>query len=184
MDYFKQVTIMSATNLFEAATNALKVQPSLEKVIIMKQTPRYDPRDVDPFGLKPSLSLLFNNTLGSLWLDSPLKEKLFVGDHNIECNGAIREARYRQTRSGRYDGIHLYGSSGRKAYTNSVLNILRLAQVTSPDFHGPCEQFRYQTRQIRANNRQTGRVNQNKVTAFSVPTHNRFTPLINNQGNW
>ena len=104
-------------------------------------------------GLKPSLSLFFNNTLGSLWMDSPLKHKLLVGDHNIECNGAIREARYRHTKTGRYDGIHIYGSSGRKAYTNSVLNILRLAKVTSQDFHGPCEQFRFQTRQTRANNK-------------------------------
>ena len=193
MEYYKQVAIISANNLFEAATNAIKAKPSLEKVIIMKQIPRYDPHDVDPLGLKPSLSLLFNNTLGSLWLDSPLRHKLFVGDHNIECNGAIREARYRHTRTGRFDGIHLYGSSGRKAYTNSVLNILKLAQVTSPDFHGPCEQFRHQNRQIRANNKQTGsrhaksltgRVKQSQQTVFSVPTQNRFSPLSQNQGNW
>ena len=153
MEYFRQVTIMSANNLFEAATNAVKTNPELEKVIIMKQIPRYDLPSVDPLGLKPSLSLLFNNILGSQWMDSPLKHKLFVGDHNIECNGAIREARYRHTKTGRYDWIHLYGSSGRKAYTNSVLNILRLAKVTSQDFHGPCEQFRFQTRQTRANNK-------------------------------
>ena len=184
MEYFKQVAIMSANNLFKAATNAVEAEPGLEKVVIMKQIPRYDPKDVDPLGLKPSLSLLFNNTLGSLWLDSPLKHKLFVGDHTIECNGAIREARYRETKTGRYDGIHLYGSSGRKAYTNSVLNILRLAKITSTDFHGPCEQFRYQNRQSRTNYRQGGRAKQSQQSVFTVPTHNRFTPLLKNQGNW
>ena len=186
MDYFRQITVMSANNIFQAATNAVRSKPYLRKVIIMKQIPRYDPLDVDPLGLKPSLSLLFNNTLSNLWLESPMKDKLFVGDHNIECSGAIREARYRHTKTGRFDGIHLYGSSGRKAYTNSVLDILRRANVTSPDFHGPCEQFRYQTRQTRTNNIQAGRVRQRqpvRQSVFTVPTYNRFETLYS-QGNW
>ena len=32
--------------------------------------------------------------------------------------------RYTDERTGRRDGVHLYGSSGRNAYTKSVLNIL------------------------------------------------------------
>ena len=103
MEYYRQVAIMSATNLFQAGTNALEANKDLRKVIIMKQIPRYDPMDVDPLSLKASLSLLFNNTLTSLWMESPLKERLFIGNHNIECNGAIREARYRHTKSGRFD---------------------------------------------------------------------------------
>ena len=43
IDYFKQETVKSATNLFAAATNAIQEQPTLKKVIIMKQIPRYDP---------------------------------------------------------------------------------------------------------------------------------------------
>ena len=57
---------------------------------------------------------------------------IHVGTHNIECIGAIKEARYRHTRSGKFDGIHLLGSSGHKAFTLSVLNILRAAKVTTP----------------------------------------------------
>ena len=120
MEYFRQETIMSATNLFQAGVNALRIQPTLAKVVIMKQIPRYDPSDVDPMSLKASLALLFNNTLANLWMESPDKHRLFIGNHNIECNGAIRESRYRHTKSGRYDGIHLHGSSGAKAYTLSV----------------------------------------------------------------
>ena len=115
-----------------------------------------------------------------------MKDKMFVGDHNIECSGAIREARYRHTKSGRFDGIHLYGSSGRKAYTNSVLDILRRAKVTSADFHGPCDQFRYQARQSRTSNGQASRPRQRqpvRQSVFTVPTHNRFESLYN-QGNW
>ena len=79
----------------------------------MKQIPRYDPSHVDPLSLKPTLSILFNNTLTELWMESPYKQKIYVGNHNIECTGAIKESRYRHTKSGKYDGIHLYGSSGK-----------------------------------------------------------------------
>ena len=67
-EYFKQETVMSAHNLFNAAVNGLKVQPTLNKIVIMKQVPRYDPANVDPLGLKPSLALLFNNTITGLWM--------------------------------------------------------------------------------------------------------------------
>ena len=182
---------MSATNVFNAGINALKTQPTLSKVIIMKQIPRYDPSDVDPLSLKPSLSLLFNNTMTNLWMESPYKEQIFIGNHNIECNGAIREARYRQTKSGKCDYIHLWGSSGSKTYTLSVLHILRAANVTSSEQHflQACAQYKYQKRN---NMRQTTKSNGRNFTSRKqarhnpppVPTHNRFNGLRDmDQGN-
>ena len=105
MEYFRQETVISAKNLFSAAVNALKVQPTLSKVVIMKQIPSHDPSHVDPLALKPTLSILFNNTLTDLWMESPHKDKIFVGNHNIECTGAIQESRYRQTKSGNTECI-------------------------------------------------------------------------------
>ena len=84
MEYFRQEAIMSATNLFQAGLNALQENPRLRKVIIMKQIPRYDQSNVDPLSLKPSLSILFNNTLTNLWMESPFKERMFIGNHNID----------------------------------------------------------------------------------------------------
>ena len=158
----------------------------------MKHTPRYDPQVTDPLSLKPALSQMFNNLLTELWMSSPLKDRMVIGGHNIECSGAIRESRYRESRTGRFDGIHPYGSSGRKAYTRSVLNILEAANITSPDYHGPCAQFIHQNRQIRANRGQRGNsfgaknirdkyVHTQKV--FNIPTHNRYEALYT-QGNW
>ena len=43
VEYFKQETISSAKYLFNAATNALKVQPKLRRVVIMKQIPGMPP---------------------------------------------------------------------------------------------------------------------------------------------
>ena len=112
----------------------------------MKQTSRYDPLDVDPLSLRPALSQLFNNTLVEEWMNSPMREKIFIGTHNIECSGSIQAARYRHTKSGRFDGLHLYGSSGSKSYTNSVLNILQSASLLSEEyvFHRSCPQARRQ----------------------------------------
>ena len=38
MEYFRQITVMSANNIFQAATNAVRSKPYLRKVIIMKCT--------------------------------------------------------------------------------------------------------------------------------------------------
>ena len=197
LEYFKQETVLSARNLFTSAENALSAQPSLNTVVIMKQIPRYDPPKVDPLCLKPALSQLYNNTITELWMNSPLKNRIVIGNHNIECTGAIKEARYRETKSGRFDGIHLYGSSGRKTYTLSVLNILKAAQLTSSefDYHQSCAQYKYQTRQMRYQHGQNNVCKQTQDTdirpvyrqqrGYTVPITNRFNTLSNlNQGNW
>ena len=193
IEYFKQETIQSARNLFTAGVNALSAQPSLKRLLIMKQIPRYDPPSIDPLCLKPALSQLFNNTLADLWIGCPLKNQIFLGNHNIDCFGAIKEARYRETKSGKFDGIHLFGSSGRKTYTLSVLNILKLAELISSDFayHQSCAQYKYQNRQVRQENGQgNGRQTRDKDirrqnTGYSVPTNNRFDRLSElNQGNF
>ena len=201
LEYYRQEAIMSATNIFNAGVNALKSQPSLGKVVIMKHIPRYDPTDVDPMSLKPSLSLLFNNTMTNLWMESPYKQKMFVGNHEIECTGAIRESRYCHTKSGRYDGIHLYGNSGSKAYTLSVLSILRAAHVTSSehDFHLSCAQYKYQNRQkngnhsnekgnhwqrVKSNDRKYSGRKHYQPKIAPVPTSSRFARLSDlDQGN-
>ena len=199
MEYFRQEAVISAKNLFQTAVNALSGFSTLEKVVVMKQTPRYDPINVDPLSLKPALAELYNNTLTQEWMDCDIKDKIYIGNHNIDCNGAIREARYRETRTGRFDGIHLYGSSGRKAYTKSVLNILKDAQVTTEEYnyHQDCPQYRYQHRQDRHTNYRTHNTVQqftlpvynrnlsNKMPVFSLPTENRFAALSRkSQGNW
>ena len=165
----------------------------------MKQDPRYDPSHVDPMGLKPTLSMLFNSTVTDLWMDSPDKDRIFIGNHDIECTGAIKESRYRETKSVKYDEIHLYGSSGSKSYTMSVLNILKAANVTSTDYnsHQSGTQFLHtvQNRRNSRNRRQANRSgnqkhnntqhNQNirqqtyanvaRDNVYTVPTNNRFS---------
>ena len=163
----------------------------------MKQIPRYDPDEVDPFSLKPALSQLYNNTLTDEWMNCEYKDRIMIGTHNIECSGAIQQARYRETRSGKFDGIHMFGPSGRKFYTLSVLNIFKNCKFLSTEYeyHQNCPQHRYQESQrIQSNNnRISGRTNYkkgsyqmaanqkiehristNQVPEFSLPTKNHF----------
>ena len=156
----------------------------------MKQTPRYDPANVDPLSIKPALAELYNNTITEQWMDSQFKDRIIIGNHNIDCTGSIRESRYRVTKTGKFDGLHLWGNSGCKAYTNSVINILKFAQLTSPayDDHQTCPQYMYQQQHRYRQRTQTGRrgnIDTRSVqTEFSVPMKNRFESLSGlNQGN-
>ena len=133
----------------------------MKKVVIMEQIPRYDPSNIDPFSEKASLSSLFNETLPNLWIKSSHKSRIFIGSHNLECNGLTRHQTYGYPGSTFYDGIHLNGSGGRKAYTESVLNILNNAQITSCFLSKP-------------------RVPQ---PSFTLPIANRFSVLSSDQGN-
>ena len=157
----------------------------------MKQIPRYDRPDLDPLAIKQALSQIFNNTLTDLWLSSAFKQQIFVGNHNIECSGGIRVSRYRNVQTGAYDGIRLYGSSGKKAYTQSVLNILKEAGLTENDFdHKNCFQTKYQSKQRFFNNKiwPLDRDIRKPILSkeqFSIPLKNRFASFSGEvQGNY
>ena len=200
LEYFKQEVVMSAQHLFSSAVNALQTHPTLKKVIIMNLTPRTTVAAADPLSLKPALVLLFNNTLRGAWMECSLKERLVIGAHNLECSGGVHEARYRDIKTGKYDGVHLYGPSGRKAFSVSVLNILKNAgivngAVSGQQFYSNIVQFRYQQRKQTykagdnfeesrtygdATNDKDIRKQKHEAQyqqVYSVPTYNRFANL-------
>ena len=182
-EYFKEQATTSATNLFSSATNAAVNHPGLKKIIIFKQTPRFDITTTTKPGLKQNLSNLFNDTLDELAANSDFKDKIVIGNHDLDCSGGVLLARYKDNRTGKFDGVHMYGPSGQKAYTNSVMKILSSAQLVlsiPPKYyeeydHKHCAQTRYQARQ-RQNTKQ-GMNMSNNVYQYTVPTRNRFTQL-------
>ena len=191
-EYFKQEVIISATNLFTHVCNVLKSDPHLKKVILMKQIPRYDHASNDPHAIKAALSQLYNDTLMQLWLASPLKDRLTIGSHRLECSGGVRESRYRFRN--KFDGVHMFGQSDRKAYTESVLRIIRDAgHIKSPppsyfrryhkteDEAKPTTQGRYNcpTQDTDWKNDQDVRHKIKGKTIFksTVPTSNRFSSM-------
>ena len=77
------------------AISAANNYPNLKKVIILKQIPCLDDKSSTPPGVKPKLSEMFNSNLDKLWTDCPIKKRVMIGNHNLDCTGGIREARYR-----------------------------------------------------------------------------------------
>ena len=80
---FKETVIRSSTKLFTLAEAALHTNPSLEKVIILRRPPRFDPVVSDPMELKPQLSKLGDAVIFDLWCESRFKDRIFLGDHQI-----------------------------------------------------------------------------------------------------
>ena len=131
---------LSGQNMFRLAERYLDENPSLKKVVIMEHPPRFDLPDVDPHSVKPNLAKLANIHLGQLWLNSSMKEKIFIGRHSLESPGAgaAHFRRYQSSFTGRYDGVHLYGLTAHTDYTNSVKTILSLAlPISQPNYLAP-----------------------------------------------
>ena len=177
-DFYKQRVIQSSRDMFSLAIASLEQNANLRKVIIMEHPPRFDSRNVDPISLKPSLRTLANTTLYQLMDNcSSMKDKIFIGSHSLECAGigATYQARYLDQHTGRYDGVHLYGQSGRRDYTDSVKTMFMLGLPensswntnTSKDDHRNCPQAQYQ----RSHNQ-------------PLNLKNRFSVFNSNQGNY
>ena len=182
-EYFQQKVVVSSQNMFSLAKQSLEQNPSLRKVILMEHPPRFDAKEIDPTSLKSKLARLANATLSQLWLNSHLKDKIIIGRHSLESTGFGDQhlARYRNTRTGRYDGIHFYGPSGCTDYTNSVKTILMLAlseinQTKSSKESGPAQSNNHsyfqQTRYQNKPNYQP-----------TVKTANMFSVFNSNLGN-
>ena len=156
---YQHYVLTSCQNMFTTAQRALEEHPNLKKVVIMEHAPRYDEKDIDPLGLKPELSKYANSVYNQLWLDSHLKNKISVGRHSLnEISDESYDDIFRNPKSGRHDGVHLYGQTGCTDYTNSVMTILMLAKseqnlgVGKTGNHSNCPQAKYQENAIQTQN--------------------------------
>ena len=134
IENLKSEVVDSARSVFQTAENAIENNSSLKKVILMNHLPRFDTASSDPLQLKPSLSILFNNTINDLKTFSHLKERIFVGNHDIDCSGSNLNDIFCDPSTGRLDGVQLHGWRGRKVYTQSVINILKASRLISYQF--------------------------------------------------
>ena len=129
---FKEKVFAASKKMFNLAECALQTYPCLEKVIILKKPPRFDPKDVDPMELKPQLSKLGNSILFELWCNSNFKGKIIIGDHQIpHLLDDSHHQVYGHPDLDHYDGLHLHGPDGRAAFQKSILNILKTAGLVS-----------------------------------------------------
>ena len=186
---YQQKVLISCQNMFNAAKNSLQAFPSLKQVILMEHAQRYDSEDIDPIRLKTALVKYANNVLNQLWLDSPLKNKICIGNHSLEngSSGSTHDEMFMNVKTGNYDGVHHYGIRGNTCYTKSVSIILQKNlknhqndqhERSSPQyFHQQeCPQAVHQKKQIYQNGKQT-------KYHPSVKNVNRFSVFNSNLGN-
>ena len=175
-EVYKQSVVMSCRNIFTAAENALRSSSKLSKVMILEHPPRFDLPEVDPLGLKPQLANYANMMFAQLWLASPLKEKINIGRHNLDCSQDKFIEKFMDERTNKFDGVHMYGWNGRQAYTSSLIHIMKSAMSSKPSApdHKSCPQSRYQK-----SSKKTTFSQQPQSNYYSVPVKNKFDILGN-----
>ena len=119
--YVEQKALDSSYNMIKIAESALRDSPYLKQVILNERVPRYD-------NLK-QLSENANKELYQLREASVYKDKIHIGKHTLECEGELRNSRYGYPSEKCYDAIHLRGRTGKKSYTESILNIFSEAGI-------------------------------------------------------
>jgi hypothetical protein len=120
-----QSMIVSCQNMFTTAQNALKTNPMLQKVVIMEHAPRFDATSVDPLGIKPLLAKFANATLSQLWFTSPFKNRIQIGHHKLDYLYDNVEEHFKDSHKQRFDGVHMYSYVGKRAYTDSIVQIVK-----------------------------------------------------------
>ena len=154
-------------------------------MILIGHPPRYDhKRRVD-------LAILANTILQHLCSLSPLKGKVCFGLHDLFSYGIghTHMKRFRDIVTGDYDGIHMWGPTGRKDYTNSFIKILyksipKLSTYAEKVATGqnPHHWKEVKTTQVKAGLKQKMPLDKKTHQTNYVHTQNRFQPLA--QGNF
>ena len=162
--------------MVSVAENAVLKNPNLEKVVVMEHIPRFDTSEKDPTGLKPNLAKYANQTLGQMCQSSAFKDKITLGKHNLDCDIARLVTRYRDDRTGQYDGIHMHGKEGLNAHTDSISHILE-SVLNIPFTHTSCAQAKFQKRQNMKSQNQHSHMN--NMNMYGVSVSNKYAVLGN-----
>ena len=134
--FFKDEILTANQKMFSLAESALHSYPSLQKVIILRRPPRFDPITTDPLELKPQLSRLGDAILFDIWCNSPFKNQITIGDHTIPHHLDENHLKiFGNPELNHYDGLHMYGPDGRKVFMASILTILKSAGIPITNNH-------------------------------------------------
>ena len=158
--WFEQDVHQSCQNMFSIAQTALKSHPKMKKIIILEHAPRFDCKDIDPLSLKSKLARFANKTFQELWLASPHKKSIQIGKLNMECSDDLVEARYRDEINGRFDGVHMYGVFGKRAFTRNLIRVINTDTTNYQTKSGyyrvsPKDDTQFSEREIGAKQNQT-----------------------------
>ena len=128
MKEMKKEVSESAAKMIEVAENLVKVNPSLEKVVLVDCIPRFNHESSHRCGLKSKLARYSNDVQRQIASESEFNDKMIIGNHTMNCNPET----YGDKNLPYFDGIHMNGRKGTETYTKSLANILsRVIQVNN-----------------------------------------------------
>ena len=78
--------------------------------------------------MKPKLAQYSNKVQREFAAQCELKEKIYIGSHDITANADT----FGRKDHAKFDGIHMYGHSGCKEFTASLVNILSNVLAIQP----------------------------------------------------
>ena len=150
----------SALNSLAVVEQALRVNPSLKKVVILEHLPRADSDYLN------DLSKHSNSVLREAATASNLKDQIVIASsEHLECTNEQKTIdMFGAKDSPRSDGIHLVGDYGRQLYTDFVLVSMKSANLTKTT--------------LRPKTRKAPR-RQQEEPSTNWTTNNRFGPLLN-----
>ena len=178
----KVETMASVHNMVEATNYALETG-QVKQVVLMQHAPRWDTPKDDPYGAKPQLAELANDTLRRMVDESGYSGRIMVGiQTGLQVEGRARADmmtnngdnwRSRNVKNGKFDGVHYYSRQGQEALTASMLEVLRQAGLVRQPRAPPAQAPQ------RADNEwhvvgQGPRRSAPAPAHFEIPLYNRF----------
>ena len=181
---WKEKVRISRTKMFNLAQSSLKNNKSLQRVIIIKSLPRYEPKNVDTNSIKSNLNQFGNSIYNNLWMESGCPSNIIIKDQHMDCQGPLREKRFGNPGQIGSDGkvcgmIHMRGRLAVRHFTNSYIRIL--SECLHPQDNYKSDNYQHQ----RGNHgyRQTqGRQNHSRGQAQHREGHGRQNGYQQNSG--
>ena len=124
MDFYQNINewqnkvAKTSQKMYTLAENSLKNNPSLEKIIIVKQLPRYDNK------VKADLADFANHILEQEWIKNGCNKKIVIAKQKIEDEANMKIEAFGDTRQPNYDGIHMRGGNAVPFMTRSFIKML------------------------------------------------------------
>jgi hypothetical protein len=149
-----------SSNLFDVAEDALKNSAHLQKVIIIKRLPRFDPKKNDSLGIKSQLSKYANTCYDQLWVKRGRPENIHIVNlDGLDSTEYLRNIIYGGESKDNYDGIHFRGAHAARHFTYRSIEAVKSIIVgplkqrapqpknrNTEDYHRNCPQAQYQQR--------------------------------------
>ena len=124
----QNLAALSAHNTLAVVERALRVTPSLKKVVILEQIPRADSDYLT--GLAEHSNEVFRELVAS---SNHRNNITIASSQSLQCHTEQKILDLFGARDdARSDGIHLAGSHGRQLYTDFVLSSLKSAKLATP----------------------------------------------------